>query len=774
MNRYKNTAEHAVPCYDVSVVVAFRDEGRTAYRTLCCLEKSLSLARSHGLRVETVLVLDQVTDKILIQIVDGWKDKVDACQAFHVTYRSPSRAKNFAIGKSQGKFITSLDGKDVVCRDWLVKAFELCKTTGAIAHPELCYFFPRSNYVLLNQDISQYRVLIHHNLWPALTMAPRHIHEEVPYRPDADGSASVSWLWNCETVGCGFSHLVVPKTVVAIRQNAALDAPSQPQALKNRVVPSNVLFRAILSEPHRSRAKNANRLERLKGNETLNKAGSEADASSHNPCKLSSGRSHPYDWGAKTMTWLRPSEWFKLLRVHPRFRFIRDRISPKHYDAIREMINLVRQLMLTALPLAKTIVGIPSYRELWLREQLLDMARTEPEIRFVGQAKRNVPKSSIPVHIPPEAGALLETPNARVFILPWLIRGGADLVAVHYMNAVQERVFLITTQHADNDFLQFIPSTAIHIDLGSLPLYDDEKELILHRLLLEADCDFIHVINSRLAFDLFERYPATFKNLRVFTSFFAIDIVEGFEAGFPVEHFARLLDFFERISTDNVSFKKKLEQLYGLREDLIAVHRMPFSPPHYNMISEKESSDQQKDSPSTETERLRLFFAGRFAASKRPQVAINAVESLLKQGQKVSLDVWGEPYESFRMPRSTRPEIKFRGHFQGLATIPLQDYDVMIMTSESEGLPNTLIECMGNGIPAVASNVGGVSEIVNEETGWLVNDYSDTRAFEVVLESLLRDKPSVGKKGVASREFVRKNHSWNDFQVKAGQFYGAR
>jgi len=48
--------------------------------------------------------------------------------------------------------------------------------------------------------------------------------------------------------------------------------------------------------------------------------------------------------------------------------------------------------------------------------------------------------------------------------------------------------------------------------------------------------------------------------------------------------------------------------------------------------------------------------------------------------------------------------------------------DIALLTSDSEGMPLTLIEAQMSGIPAMATNVGSVSEIVRDgETGFITD-----------------------------------------------------
>ena len=61
----------------------------------------------------------------------------------------------------------------------------------------------------------------------------------------------------------------------------------------------------------------------------------------------------------------------------------------------------------------------------------------------------------------------------------------------------------------------------------------------------------------------------------------------------------------------------------------------------------------------------------------------------------------------------------------------------LVMPSKIEGLPGVILEAMYCKIPAVAYNVGGISEVlINNETGWLV-EVGDTKSFELAITEVL-------------------------------------
>lgn len=67
---------------------------------------------------------------------------------------------------------------------------------------------------------------------------------------------------------------------------------------------------------------------------------------------------------------------------------------------------------------------------------------------------------------------------------------------------------------------------------------------------------------------------------------------------------------------------------------------------------------------------------------------------------------------------------RFAGLYQNrdlMEEIKKNDYSYLINVSESEGLPVSMMECMSLGIPVIATNVGGVNEIVNANNGFLMD-----------------------------------------------------
>lgn len=81
----------------------------------------------------------------------------------------------------------------------------------------------------------------------------------------------------------------------------------------------------------------------------------------------------------------------------------------------------------------------------------------------------------------------------------------------------------------------------------------------------------------------------------------------------------------------------------------------------------------------------------------------------------------------------------------------LRAADLFLLTSISEGIPLTVIEAMGAGLPVVATRVGGVPEVVEHgETGLLAPSGDDSALAAAMLE-LLRDPARREQFGAAGK-----------------------
>jgi glycosyltransferase involved in cell wall biosynthesis len=105
--------------------------------------------------------------------------------------------------------------------------------------------------------------------------------------------------------------------------------------------------------------------------------------------------------------------------------------------------------------------------------------------------------------------------------------------------------------------------------------------------------------------------------------------------------------------------------------------------------------------------------------------------------------------------------------------------DVLVLPSildargDTEGLGVVLLEAMSYGIPVVASDIGGITDIVEHDTSGLLVPPGDPAALAQVLERLARDPALASRLGTAGEQRVRRAFGWPEIMAKWDAVYRA-
>jgi glycosyltransferase involved in cell wall biosynthesis len=97
--------------------------------------------------------------------------------------------------------------------------------------------------------------------------------------------------------------------------------------------------------------------------------------------------------------------------------------------------------------------------------------------------------------------------------------------------------------------------------------------------------------------------------------------------------------------------------------------------------------------------------------------------------------------------------------------------DVLALPSEAEGLPSCVQEAMACGVPVVASNVGGLPDLItNGVTGYLANNEME---METYLKQMMSSPELVSTMGVNALEFARQNLSLDEVVKQIEELYAS-
>lgn len=133
---------------------------------------------------------------------------------------------------------------------------------------------------------------------------------------------------------------------------------------------------------------------------------------------------------------------------------------------------------------------------------------------------------------------------------------------------------------------------------------------------------------------------------------------------------------------------------------------------------------------------FRIVHVGSFLEVKNHVGLISAFEIFNKKHTNSELHLIGDgerrkQIEQMVSEKGLSTSVKFYG-LQSNVHLYLHDMDVFTLPSLYEGVPMSIVEAMGTGLPIVATAVGGVPDMLNEESALLVSiDVEEiSKAFE--------------------------------------------
>jgi glycosyltransferase involved in cell wall biosynthesis len=156
---------------------------------------------------------------------------------------------------------------------------------------------------------------------------------------------------------------------------------------------------------------------------------------------------------------------------------------------------------------------------------------------------------------------------------------------------------------------------------------------------------------------------------------------------------------------------------------------------------------------------------------------LEALARLAQSGAAFHCAIAGEgPDRAALEERAGRPDLAGRVTFlgeRGDVDTMLPSFDVFVLSSREEGIPNALLEAMAAARPCVATRVGGNAEVLADgRTGWLV-PAQDPAALAGALASVLGDPAEAVRRGAAAREAMIAERSIDAMVRRHEAFYAA-
>jgi len=188
---------------------------------------------------------------------------------------------------------------------------------------------------------------------------------------------------------------------------------------------------------------------------------------------------------------------------------------------------------------------------------------------------------------------------------------------------------------------------------------------------------------------------------------------------------------FSQYEKEGVSFDKLVHRPYGI--PALSVHKKKLKAP------------------------VVFGYIGNLAPHKGIEVLIDAVKALKNQSLKVKIFGRGSlEYESYLRQKGDGLPIEFAGKFMGRdVETALNSIDVLIVPSIwAENSPLVIHEASSAKVPVVASNIGGIPEIVNPIRGGALFESGDSDQLSKILSTMCR-KPDIIRKMKKNIQCIR-------------------
>ena len=344
-----------------------------------------------------------------------------------------------------------------------------------------------------------------------------------------------------------------------------------------------------------------------------------------------------------------------------------------------------------------------------------------------------------------------------ILLVPWLVKGGADLGALHHAEAATRagyKVLLVATENAESPWASRVPEGAAFLEFGRLShgLPAEQRMAVFARVMLDTPARVVHVINSQLGWEVVKRHgrSLTALGMRIFASAFSDGRDEnGIMWSYPRFYFADCWKYLSGVMCDSRWYPNDLIRQYGVPARKLHTVYFP-------LVTDRAPLYHACDGAP-------VLWASRITESKRPDLLIEIARKM----PDVQFEVFGYATKAerhFEDALRAIPNIRLCGAYDSLEEIVAKGvYSTFLYTSSWDGLPNVLLEATAAGLPVVASAICGVPEFITPQSGYPVFALDDAEAYVTTLREALDAPAERAAKWDAARALLQSQHSMDVF-----------
>lgn len=201
----------------------------------------------------------------------------------------------------------------------------------------------------------------------------------------------------------------------------------------------------------------------------------------------------------------------------------------------------------------------------------------------------------------------------------------------------------------------------------------------------------------------------------------------------------------------------------------------------YNSIDVEQWKPDEKDRHSIKSEfsiqddSIVIGIIGRLSKEKDLITLLNSAVKVIKEVPQARFLIVGEGPEKENLIQYAKAlgiesSVIFAGHREDVLDI-YQTIDLLAITSQTEGLCNSILEAQSMAKPVIATNVGGNSEIIQDKLNGLLFPYQDVEGIAQGMIDLLKNRELSKQMGEAGRRVICEKFSFDMRLNKVEEIY---
>ena len=346
-----------------------------------------------------------------------------------------------------------------------------------------------------------------------------------------------------------------------------------------------------------------------------------------------------------------------------------------------------------------------------------------------------------------------------IYFVPWINLGGADKVIVEYTKSIETRykAGLITSINSGS-----------RIDRLNIPFYDltsrcetwdhlsiEDKLHIITKAVINSKIKIVHIINSDIALQTLKYYANVYKEHQVKTiaTFFCPDYdwTNKQYHGYPVMY-PEIFENTDMVLSDNNYWYTYFKTLNKDRDF------------KFKKLASPTDEIEMKFLPKGKSTK-KILWASRICNQKLFDVFETIVHAL-PQYQFVIYG--GQPEEENNKEilnrLLTQANVEFRGEYQHIDELDLNEFDLYLFTSLFEGIPTIILDMAMLGIPIVSTDVGGISEVLGKKYPLLVKEPQNAEEYIEKINYFYEHTKDIHNYMQKVHDYIAEHHNEHTFQ----------